>query len=653
MRKTSFEPLTGVLEPWFESDKLPEAIQERIRLGFPPGDDSPRNRGAMVLAQMWETLGPGNRRELARQWDYNNDPANEAEQHRMFKLQNIQSELKDRITKIEIGPIQDAAARDIHLQKLKKELADVEDSIYQLATEAAGVYPPRRGPVPQKTLISACEALTWIAWGEPKTLEEINRDAVEKFRRRGDVAPLSANDTERDNRDDQLLARARTDLIEALRAETITARGQRRHPDGRRNRNAEHLIISLSVLSDPRTTVTHHNMILVNPDLGFSEAQEALGKAYDDVQFKTSEIIEHWPAMTATQIALRAVSDPASAEDPLLPKVGLTVEEAAIGLAPGSVFPRNAKVEADLRAATVSKSEELRFPLQDIGKLIPISDEGDPGTARSEFDEFDGLDAADWSVPLDDLPAYWTLHQTIAWIMFRDAFLVRRISGGNNIRFHIVIYSQQRENPAAIVVEFQDAEISLMIKLRAGAILAEGAESRQGKSQFAISKRIPLSDMTDLWFGEESKNLVLQYVPYTGHFWYNVKLSKDRIIAIWPPVGTAVEGEPAPPCNTHGPSLEQQEEDSAMPPDTIAPPTVRNPRGPRPEKRKRVESAMMADLRSQKLSPEDLRLRKEKQLVHEYDVGSRQTVRQARNTVLAMSEFQTPANSDKQRSNDK
>ena len=152
MRKNSFEPLTGVLEPWFESDKLPEAIQERIRLGFPPGDDSPRNRGAMVLAQMWETLGPRARREAARQWDYNNDPANEAEQHRMFKLQNLQSELKDRITKIEIGPIQDAAARDIHLQKLKKELADVEDSIYQLATEAAGatriVSRPLSSPAP-------------------------------------------------------------------------------------------------------------------------------------------------------------------------------------------------------------------------------------------------------------------------------------------------------------------------------------------------------------------------------------------------------------------------------------------------------------------------------------------------------------------------
>ena len=158
MRKNSFEPLTGVLEPWFESDKLPEAIQERIRLGFPPGDDSPRNRGAMVLAQMWETLGPRQRRVAAEQWDYNNDPANEAEQHRMFKLQNLQSELKDRITEIEIGPIQDAAARDIHLQKLKKELADVEDSIYQLATEAAGVYPPRRGPVPQQTYTSAREA---------------------------------------------------------------------------------------------------------------------------------------------------------------------------------------------------------------------------------------------------------------------------------------------------------------------------------------------------------------------------------------------------------------------------------------------------------------------------------------------------------------
>lgn len=49
----------------------------------------------------------------------------------------------------------------------------------------APTYPPRRAPGPQTVFITACEALTWIAWGEARTVERINEDGFASVKRWG------------------------------------------------------------------------------------------------------------------------------------------------------------------------------------------------------------------------------------------------------------------------------------------------------------------------------------------------------------------------------------------------------------------------------------------------------------------------------------
>jgi hypothetical protein len=76
---SDYESLTVALEPWFESkitrDKLPRKVRERIKWGFPCRKTSPRNRIPTFLFILWNHLGPGQRREAARQWDCQHDPA--------------------------------------------------------------------------------------------------------------------------------------------------------------------------------------------------------------------------------------------------------------------------------------------------------------------------------------------------------------------------------------------------------------------------------------------------------------------------------------------------------------------------------------------------------------------------------------------------
>jgi hypothetical protein len=216
-------------------------------------------------------------------------------------------------------------------------------------------YSPRRGPAPQAAFISACEALTWIAWGEAKTNDDIMGDSIAVVMRWGTaelsnllealearaapspyhlVVPqfsldprISPNGPGRlrairararkrlkrlvsygelatelraeitaSHKGQILLQGAAADMMEALRAGKITAFGQRRHPAGAANPGAIHEAVPIEVLIHPAVTLKYLNELGVDMDADFKAREAHKGQAYDDVRFKTAEVLALWPS---------------------------------------------------------------------------------------------------------------------------------------------------------------------------------------------------------------------------------------------------------------------------------------------------------------------------------------------------------------------
>ena len=80
-----FLSLEAALEDHFkkQESELPLKIRKHPGIAGPPAG----NRGARAFRSgAWDLLAPGQRRELARQWDIQNDPAREEENETLFSL---------------------------------------------------------------------------------------------------------------------------------------------------------------------------------------------------------------------------------------------------------------------------------------------------------------------------------------------------------------------------------------------------------------------------------------------------------------------------------------------------------------------------------------------------------------------------------------
>jgi hypothetical protein len=204
------------------------------------------------------------------------------------------------------------------------------------------ILPPSRTPSPTAGLMTACEVLTWIAFGEAltrprlgadeilrldtwgttqlddlvvalgaraeehpytplagafrkpwfmdsyigrywaKTMRTLRRRARHRERQLISFANLRdrlARERDRFEHGRQLLETASSELREALAASWLTAFGQR-------HEGAEHESIKATVFMDSTISVNWWNTV----------ESEAHGRRFEDVQFRTAEVLVVWPA---------------------------------------------------------------------------------------------------------------------------------------------------------------------------------------------------------------------------------------------------------------------------------------------------------------------------------------------------------------------
>ena len=236
----------------------------------------------------------------------------------------------------------------------------------------APIYPPRRAPGrPQTAFITACEALTWIAWGEARTVESINENAFASVRRWGtselglvldaiearaasepfcaiksryaleqqmknfpyeeryttifssqegpralrairararqrtghlisfpQLAKQLRAEIEDNQRRSVLVERSTAELLEAIRAEKITAFGQRRFPNGDRNPGAPHDPVPIEAVIHPSVTIELWNQLAIDSEADITAWNARRGMAFDDVRFKTADVLRLWPVQS-------------------------------------------------------------------------------------------------------------------------------------------------------------------------------------------------------------------------------------------------------------------------------------------------------------------------------------------------------------------
>lgn len=220
-------------------------------------------------------------------------------------------------------------------------------------------YPPRTTLASQAVFISACEALTWIGWGEARTVDRIQQDGFAAVRRWGTsnlglmLAALTARaapepycmvldrelvaargitsrhvrmvrararrssgallsysdlvnnltaEIEQNRRNEELLTAATVDLLDAMRAETITGYGQQRKSDGSENQGAPHSAIPIEVLIHPLVTLGSRNQVTIDNEVDFSAWRERKALTFDDVRFRRSDILRLWPTQTSVEV---------------------------------------------------------------------------------------------------------------------------------------------------------------------------------------------------------------------------------------------------------------------------------------------------------------------------------------------------------------
>lgn len=213
-------------------------------------------------------------------------------------------------------------------------------------------YSPRTGAPPQSAFVTACEALTWIVWGEARTVDRIQEDGFAAVLRWGtselgllhealigrtspqpyclalrqpsgfgsvvtsadlrrirakarrqsgklvsfaDLARQLADEINKNRTSQRLLDQANADLLEMLRAEKLSAFGQQRQSDGKPNPGARHSEIPIDVLIHPMLTIELWNQLTIDNAASATAWNARRSLAFDDVRFRSADILRLWP----------------------------------------------------------------------------------------------------------------------------------------------------------------------------------------------------------------------------------------------------------------------------------------------------------------------------------------------------------------------
>jgi hypothetical protein len=125
-----FVPLAVALVPWLSTQfsDLPDDVQRLVCWGSSAINAHVGNRGTGSLFMNWDGCGPDRRRALAQHWDDEHDPDPVKR-----KLRADSWRMANRIDAVESGPCTDATSRDRRLERLERQLAEID-------VEWAGVH---------------------------------------------------------------------------------------------------------------------------------------------------------------------------------------------------------------------------------------------------------------------------------------------------------------------------------------------------------------------------------------------------------------------------------------------------------------------------------------------------------------------------------
>lgn len=194
----------------------------------------------------------------------------------------------------------------------------------------------------------------------------------------------------------------------------------------------------------------------------------------------------------------------------------------------------------------------LRFSADDVDRLyrpVTVGDQGVAGSAPSRMVRYAASTQKERVTTLKDLPADWTLNQTIAWIMFRDTSLVKSVAGVGVVRFATLLALAEFDAPPRGVPDRWSAEEELVVRLCAGDLRSKGQIA--GKDEVQVME--PL-DWTQGKLGEERDHVVLRHLRFSKKFWFDITLPKAAIISIWPLIQPNVTPHGVPPPESRNPA---------------------------------------------------------------------------------------------------
>lgn len=155
-----FDSLTLAFEEWFDRPlgDLPEALRARADVALKPF--------------RWEDLTPEQRRTVALQLDYQQDPATEQDRQFWWDHFRRQDELKAQIAQWEAAAAPTAselALRETRLKEIRQELAQMEGQ----ARRAPSDYVPRRDSESETSTAAHHSAVRYVAY--PKAMAQLRK----------------------------------------------------------------------------------------------------------------------------------------------------------------------------------------------------------------------------------------------------------------------------------------------------------------------------------------------------------------------------------------------------------------------------------------------------------------------------------------------
>ena len=223
----------------------------------------------------------------------------------------------------------------------------------------------------------------------------------------------------------------------------------------------------------------------------------------------------------------------------VLPASYLVPEQRTITLDNKACCDPNAPL-AELRS-TQREWHQLHFRRADADPLyrpVTADDQGIPRSASSRTADFHAAKEASAEASLEDLPAYWTLGQSKAWIMFRNPALVHNVADIGTRHLDVLLALAEHENPDRALPDHPTAVSQLLTRLRAGDLHAKGHMAGRG----GVQTMDPL-DWVQGNLGEERDQIVVRVGRSGTEFWHGVMLPKDVVTIVWPTVSRRPEHE--------------------------------------------------------------------------------------------------------------